>query len=267
MEHNKKDENFILSQLHNMSILYQTKDMKIISMLEPLAKKLEQSEQYEDLETLNKIALQCYKSLKLSFCLNEYRKLTSETPTIDNRVFNLNENFYESLISLQLMLSGTEYNLKFNICKEPLILNNDLKHISAALFLLTAYSCENTPAGSEIIVDLDKNETDAIITVSNQSDGLSNEMMAKLYDEAEFCLTYDNIGLNLPLAKKIVESLGGRFIITSKINQGTNIKVTFPLYEQSQNDISFRASGRKYLTNRYSDMQIIMCDICNPTFF
>lgn len=273
MENNHKqriyEQSEFLAQLHGVASRYQNTTMRIISLIEPVARRLSHLEEYDGLESINKVIANCYEMLKLSFCLCEFDIVNGESVTLLSKRVYLNEYLDSTFQALQIMLSSTDYSLKYKLCDDNIYIELDDEYLSRALFLVIANACETSPKDSDITISLKKSSDNAVITVSDCGDGVSLEILQSMFDHSIDIniLDYDNASISIPLAKKIVELMGGNMLISSKPGEGTIVIITLPIEENGTGLVEFKSSTKKYIVNRYSDMHVIFSGICEPTFF
>ena len=66
------------------------------------------------------------------------------------------------------------------------------------------------------------------VTVRDRGTGITPEDMAHIFDPY-FTTRRKGTGLGLPIAKNIVEGLGGAITVTSRPGEGTEIRLDMPL--------------------------------------
>lgn len=89
-----------------------------------------------------------------------------------------------------------------------------------------------TPAGGRINVSLDFRGGQVLLAVADNGCGISEEMMAVVYERYLHPERIDppphGLGLGLPLCRRIAEGHGGRFLLTSREGEGTTATVALP---------------------------------------
>jgi signal transduction histidine kinase len=70
-------------------------------------------------------------------------------------------------------------------------------------------------------------EERAVITVEDRGAGITPENMAHIFDPY-FTTRRAGTGLGLPIAKNIVEGLGGAVTVSSRVGHGTTIRIDLP---------------------------------------
>ena len=67
----------------------------------------------------------------------------------------------------------------------------------------------------------------AVIAIEDRGSGITVENMAHIFDPY-FTTRRAGTGLGLPIAKNIVEGLGGTLNISSRVGYGTEIRIELP---------------------------------------
>jgi signal transduction histidine kinase len=66
------------------------------------------------------------------------------------------------------------------------------------------------------------------ITVQDRGTGITPDDMAHIFDPY-FTTRRKGTGLGLPIAKNIIEGLGGTISVSSRVGEGTEIRLDLPL--------------------------------------
>lgn len=92
---------------------------------------------------------------------------------------------------------------------------------------------QHSPAGSAITILLDRTETQAVLTVTDQGTGIDEQQQATIWDlliQLERPAgDHQGAGLGLPLVKGIVEAHGGTIDLASAPGAGTQVTIRLPL--------------------------------------
>ncbi len=119
--------------------------------------------------------------------------------------------------------------------KEAFVLINDGKKFKQILLNLLSNAVKFTPSGGQVMVTAWMNITDDTFSFEVQDSGIgiapkdiSKAMSAFGQVDNSLQRRYEGTGLGLPLTKKFVELMGGKFIIVSEVNKGTKITITVP---------------------------------------
>jgi len=118
---------------------------------------------------------------------------------------------------------------------EHFILESDAKKLKQVLLNLLSNSVKFTEAGGQVKVSTWHTELDDAVYIKVQDTGIgiapkdiSRVMTPFGQVDSTLARKYEGTGLGLPLAKKFVEILGGRFTIESVEGQGTTVTIMLP---------------------------------------
>ncbi|WMJ22538.1 ATP-binding protein [Paludicola sp. MB14-C6] len=273
LEYNKKTK--ITQQLDHSSLYgaLQGPAVRILNLLPPIAQKLTQLEEYDDLKPLNHIAKNSYQILRKSAEVSNYYNL------INNKIkFNLSyhiiNNYLENLVkALQLLLLNSGYKLTYEICPQNVICLFDEEYLSIALFHIISNSCIFSPKESTIHISLKTNNDFVSITITDESIGIPQKKMDRIFRpfysaiDSNKALEQESIGLGLPITKKIVEAFNGKLFITSEVNKGTTVVLALPIANESEIPLTIKSDNNRYITNRLSNMYIYFSNICDISLF
>ena len=119
--------------------------------------------------------------------------------------------------------------------KDPVIMVCDSKRFKQIMLNLLSNAIKFTPAGGEVRVSAWQNIMDDTCSFEVKDSGIgispkdiSRAMAAFGQVDNSLKRKYEGTGLGLPLTKKFVELMGGKFEITSEVNVGTTIVFTLP---------------------------------------
>ena len=92
-----------------------------------------------------------------------------------------------------------------------------------------------TPEGGNVIVQILNKETNIEVLISDTGCGIAPEDLPKVKDK--FYKANQNVGgsgIGLAVADEIVQMHGGTLDIESGIGVGTTVKISIPVYDESQ---------------------------------
>ena len=109
----------------------------------------------------------------------------------------------------------------------------DERRLRQVLLNLLSNAIKFTAQGGSVSVSAYRQGGSVAITVSDTGVGIAPEDIPKAMEnygqvQTGWSRTQEGTGLGLPLSKRLVELLGGSFVLESKVGVGTNIIVTFP---------------------------------------
>lgn len=119
--------------------------------------------------------------------------------------------------------------------KDPMIMMTDGKKLKQVLLNLLSNAVKFTPAGGQVLVTAWQNIADDTYAFEVEDTGIGiapkdiSRAMAP-FGQVDNTLKrkYEGTGLGLPLTKKFVELMGGKFKIESELNKGTKINFVLP---------------------------------------
>ena len=144
----------------------------------------------------------------------------------------------KSLISLvDEVLSNQE--VKFS--EKRLVLKKYIPHDIGSLWCdknklrevitnLLGYSIKNTPSGGRITVKLTGDVNEMHFEISDTGPGIAKEYLDKLFDKIEHVTAgkIENVNLNFPVTKEIIELHKGKVSASSELGKGTRFTFTLP---------------------------------------
>lgn len=97
---------------------------------------------------------------------------------------------------------------------------------------LLSNAVKYTPSGGEIALTLRRENENAVVTVRDTGEGMSEETRSHLfmpYYQGDPSRSTQGLGLGLAISKRIVELSGGTIEASSELGQGSEFKVRLPL--------------------------------------
>lgn len=110
----------------------------------------------------------------------------------------------------------------------PVKLAMDSFHLERALVNLISNAIEASERGQSVSVQLTAERDYAIIRVRDEGSGMTKETMKNIFIPF-FTTKGEGTGLGMSIAKKIIDSHGGKIRIYSQPGGGTEAKIFFPL--------------------------------------
>lgn len=142
-------------------------------------------------------------------------------------------------VSLKMLMPRAEQakvNLKDELPEEHIIISADNKRLKQVVLNLLSNSVKFTPEGGNVTIKAWKNLDLNVVVIEVIDTGLGMEPqdIARALTpfgqiDNKLSRKYDGTGLGLPLTKKLVEIMKGKFEIKSEPGLGTTITLTFPL--------------------------------------
>lgn len=117
---------------------------------------------------------------------------------------------------------------------DNLSLEIDSDMLKTILRNLLSNAIKFTDIGGSVSIKMIHNADSFTIHINDTGVGMSEESMKSIFEEDNFVTTKGTMaengsGIGLKLCKDLVQLLNGSIKVTSKINQGTNVSVKFPI--------------------------------------
>ena len=183
----------------------------------------------------NYISIALDKSYRLEDLINELfdvARFNSEKIVLEKEELNLNLMMEQIIDDFYPTLREVNKSIKLNY-DEPISINGDPDKLSRVFNNLIKNAISYSKEESEIVIDLKKDNNNAIVEVINKGKQISKEKLSKIFekfyrlDSARTSRTGGS-GLGLAIAKDIVELHNGAIIAESN-EEETTFRVTLPL--------------------------------------
>ena len=183
----------------------------------------------------NYISIALDKSYRLEDLINELfdvARFNSEKIVLEKEELNLNLMLEQIIDDFYPTLREVNKSIKLNY-DEPISINGDSDKLSRVFNNLIKNAISYSKEESEIVINLKKDNNNAIVEVINKGRQISKEKLSKIFekfyrlDSARTSRTGGS-GLGLAIAKDIVELHNGTIIAESN-EEETTFRVTLPL--------------------------------------
>lgn len=130
---------------------------------------------------------------------------------------------------------STEHNIIIQHSKEFLLAKMDARLIIQVIINIVDNAIKYTPAGSDIAIKSFRQGKNAVISVSDNGPGISDEAKPQIFDmfytSEQIIDSRRNLGLGLALCKSIVVAHSGEISVSDNKPQGTTFSFTLPIEE------------------------------------
>ncbi|MES2774081.1 MAG: two-component regulator propeller domain-containing protein [Bacteroidota bacterium] len=167
--------------------------------------------------------------------LFEFRKTEMGTRKLQVSKADLVHFTHEIHSSFQPLAETNRIRFEYNSTEAGLTFFFDKDAMEKILFNLLSNAFKYTAAGGLIKIDLSKNESEAIISVTDTGQGIAQEHIDKIFDRyyqvnnAEMNL---GSGVGLAFTKRLVELHHGQISVQSRFGEGSSFTVTIPLADE-----------------------------------
>jgi PAS domain S-box-containing protein len=161
-------------------------------------------------------------------------KLHSSNETQQEDLIDLRDVARECLDSLGMTLSGRNINLQSDLPPTAVTVNASHFHLERAISNLLSNAIKFTLDEGNVSLELTQTNSEAILQISDDGIGIPSEDLENVFDRFYRSPNVDEhaiqgTGLGLSIVKAIVESHRGSIALTSEVNHGTTVRLTFPL--------------------------------------
>ncbi|HJD67043.1 MAG TPA: HAMP domain-containing histidine kinase [Rickettsia endosymbiont of Bembidion lapponicum] len=161
-------------------------------------------------------------------------KASADKLKVDSIDLDLNKLVSSSLILVKPRADQAGLELVNKSPKEHIVIKADPKRLKQVFLNLLSNAVKFTNSGGSVTVTMEKDELAKLvyIKVIDTGIGIEEKDIPKTLStfgqiDSELSRKYEGTGLGLPLTKKLVELMNGKFDLQSKINEGTTIILTF----------------------------------------
>ncbi|KJV59049.1 his Kinase A domain protein [Rickettsia felis str. Pedreira] len=161
-------------------------------------------------------------------------KASADKLKVDSIDLDLNKLISSSLILVKPRADQAEVALISRLPKEHVVIKADPKRLKQVFLNLLSNAVKFTNSGGSVTIALEKDELAKLVYIKVIDTGIGIEekdipktLSAFGQIDSELSRKYEGTGLGLPLTKKLVELMNGKFDLQSKINEGTTITITF----------------------------------------
>lgn len=183
----------------------------------------------------NYISIALDKSYRLEDLINELfdvARFNSEKIVLEKEELNLNLMLEQIIDDFYPTLQEVNKSIKLNY-DEPISINGDSDKLSRVFNNLIKNAISYSKEESEIVINLKKDNNNAIVEVINKGRQISKEKLSKIFDkfyrlDSARTSRTGGSGLGLAIAKDIIELHNGTIIAESN-EEETTFRVTLPL--------------------------------------
>ncbi len=174
---------------------------------------------------------------KLKTIIDEAEKLNDIVENFQSLLKNKRKMFHyadingvvESVIPvIRNAAAAKGVELIFKPSADPLQVNVQKNIFQIALSHLIKNSIEATPSGGKITIATYANTDNIYLIISDTGYGITKNDIDQIFDPL-FSTKEKRFGMGLPLVKRIVEEHMGKIGVESRLGEGTEFKIKFPL--------------------------------------
>ncbi|MDD2565229.1 MAG: ATP-binding protein [Candidatus Gracilibacteria bacterium] len=161
-------------------------------------------------------------------------KIESGIQELHYEEINLNNLIYETCGEIHTLFESKKQIVNKFVGFENFLYNTDKNKLKQVLLNLLGNANKFTPVGGEIKLTTYKSDKILSIEIEDNGIGIEAENFSKIFEkfgQVKNSLTRDinGTGLGLPIAKKIIEKMGGFLILESEVGQGSKFTINLPI--------------------------------------
>lgn len=259
--------------LANMSHEIRTPLNAILGFIGLLRDKTHEPESERYLDTIDNSS---HSLLGIINDILDFSKIESGKLDIDPIDFDPRKEFRSTADLFQARCSEKNITFSLNLSDSlPSGLKTDILRIKQVVANLLSNAVKFTEANKQIFLDIDYQNKHLICSVKDQGIGMSEEAQKHVFDafsQAETSTTrkYGGTGLGLAISSKLIEMLGGKLQLESKLREGSRFffsipceAVKFETKAQPHKSTSRQFSGHLLLVEDNKTNQLLMTAILN----
>lgn len=157
--------------------------------------------------------------------MNDYLLLANPYPDKMEKV-NLTDELRDVVRGLKELATQSYVSIHID-CPHEVFMKCERKKIRMVLTNIVRNSIQAMEKGGILLVEIIEEEDQILINFQDTGVGMTNEQVSKL-GEPSFSLEKEGTGIGLTFVYRIIQLYNGKIEISSEINEGTTINITFP---------------------------------------
>jgi PAS domain S-box-containing protein len=172
--------------------------------------------------------------------LLDVSRVTRGLVVIDRQRVDMRTILAQAVEQVTPLMQARRHQLAVRPQVQPLVVNGDAKRLIQVLANLLNNAVKYTPPGGRIEVETRIEGSCALVHVSDNGIGMSEELIARAFElfaqaERSSDRTQGGLGIGLAVVKRLVELHGGSIRVQSDgPGQGSQFTVSFPLADSSE---------------------------------
>lgn len=162
--------------------------------------------------------------------MNDYLNLTKLT--VNKSVIDISLLLDDVCNAVEALLIGKNIHFMFDIVDDEIFINGDYDRLKQVFINLVKNSVESIDSGKIGVIKLKMTiNKKVVITLTDNGKGMDKNTLQKV--GTAFYTTKDKgTGLGVKLSMEIIELHNGKIKYSSKLNEGTTVRIELPLYEE-----------------------------------
>ncbi|MBF0441350.1 MAG: response regulator [Oligoflexales bacterium] len=157
---------------------------------------------------------------------------------------SIGEYFEPTCKRKDIRFKSNLYNDAAEGVKKSIYVNGQVDAIEKIVFNYLSNALKHVAPGGSILLRLQEIESHAVISVTDDGSGISEENLKKLFNpfyqiDGSEKRGSEGTGLGLALTKELAEKMGGSVNVTSKVGYGSSFSVTLPILKAAKPILDF----------------------------
>ncbi|MCF8231301.1 MAG: tetratricopeptide repeat-containing sensor histidine kinase [Bacteroidales bacterium] len=208
----------------------------VVSYTDLIKEDFDEYDKEELLDIIQKLNYSSNEALRLLHNLMEWARSQSGSIAFDPKPINITEVIQESEKLLQTNLEGKNVNLISKVDSD-IFVYADYNLTSTVVRNLLSNAIKYTPKGGEIVIEINEENGNYVISVTDTGMGISEEDQMKLFkvnetNKRKGTNNERGTGLGLIICKEFVEKQNGEIWVESEVGKGSRFTFTLPAYQQ-----------------------------------
>jgi two-component system, sporulation sensor kinase D len=144
------------------------------------------------------------------------------------KTYNTNEIIKEIEPIIQSEANFMNVQLTIGYIEEDLLISCVKDHVKQVILNLVKNSLQAMPHGGQLSISLEKDTGACLIRVKDNGVGMQRDQLQQAFNPF-YTAKKDGSGLGLTVCKRIIETYGGKIVIDSTPNLGTQVEITIPI--------------------------------------
>jgi signal transduction histidine kinase len=217
---------------------------------------------------LNRISVGAYRILRTTLNIAEYAHLQSGEMVWQPAAVNLFEGLREMRDVVEDVCATAGVPVTFDIPDEDVFLLLDRQRLELAFYNVLYNSVTYTRPGNHVEITARREDATLWLTVEDHGIGIPQSLLEEVF------LPYRSyppegvapgVGLGLTLARRLVETQGGTFTLTSREGAGTVVRICFPDRSFSQ-PLPLAQGDAPPLNDRFAPLYIGLAGVLDKPF-
>jgi two-component system CheB/CheR fusion protein len=167
--------------------------------------------------------------------LLDVSRITQGRIEIRKEVVDLTKSVRDAVEAVQPLIDRSQHTLELQLPDEPLYVEGDASRLLQIQENLLANAAKYTPRGGRILLSLSRDGNEAVITVSDNGQGIPPQMLTDIFDlfvqgPKTLARSEGGMGIGLSLVRALVELHGGQVTVHSDgRDRGSTFTLRLPL--------------------------------------